>query len=215
MESSCTPSIATARWSTTRWSRANAKIADRPSLVHDGRRISRDALPDQRDGPLAPRLPRHGGDGNPPRHPPGIRARSVPHHPLWKVRARRLSLRRAGPLRDGVAPMQRSLIALLFALAFPATAEEKQVTLGAAVQVTGPLANTGRYYRDAYQFAIDRINAKGGVPLQGSKARLALQLYDNQSDVNLGVRQYARLVSQDKVDALLGPFSSNDALDDS
>lgn len=111
--------------------------------------------------------------------------------------------------------MQRSLIALLFALAFPATAEEKQVTLGAAVQVTGPLANTGRYYRDAYQFAIDRINAKGGVPLQGSKARLALKLYDNQSDVNLGVRQYARLVSQDKVDALLGPFSSNDALDDS
>jgi len=111
--------------------------------------------------------------------------------------------------------MQRSLIALLFALAFPATAEEKQVTLGAAVQVTGPLANTGRYYRDAYQFGIDRINAKGGVPLQGSKARLALKLYDNQSDVNLGVRQYARLVSQDKVDALLGPFSSNDALDDS
>ena len=111
--------------------------------------------------------------------------------------------------------MQRPLIALLFALAFPATAEEKQVTLGAAVQVTGPLANTGRYYRDAYQFAIDRINAKGGVPLQGSKARLALKLYDNQSDVNLGVRQYARLVSQDKVDALLGPFSSNDALDDS
>jgi branched-chain amino acid transport system substrate-binding protein len=111
--------------------------------------------------------------------------------------------------------MRRPMIAILFALVCPAAAQDGQITLGAAVQVTGPLANTGRYYRDAYQFAIDRINSKGGVSLGGSKARLALKLYDNQSDVNLGVRQYARLVSQDKVDALLGPFSSNDALDDS
>jgi branched-chain amino acid transport system substrate-binding protein len=111
--------------------------------------------------------------------------------------------------------MRRPMIAILFALVGPAAAQDKQVTLGAAVQVTGPLANTGRYYRDAYQFAVDRINSKGGVSLGGSKARLVLKLYDNQSDVNLGVRQYARLVSQDKVDALLGPFSSNDALDDS
>jgi branched-chain amino acid transport system substrate-binding protein len=111
--------------------------------------------------------------------------------------------------------MQRPLIALLLALAGAAAAQEKQIVLGAAVQVTGPLANTGRYYRDAYQFAIDRINETGGVPLGAGKARLALKLYDNQSDVNLGVRQTARLISQDKVDALLGPFSSNDALDDS
>jgi branched-chain amino acid transport system substrate-binding protein len=44
---------------------------------------------------------------------------------------------------------------------------------------------------------------------------LKLDLLDNQSDVNLGVRQYVKLVTQDKVDFLLGPFSSNDALDDS
>jgi len=111
--------------------------------------------------------------------------------------------------------MRTTICAIALAVATPVAAQEKKVTLGAAVQVTGPLSNTGRYYRDAYQFAIDRINAKGGVALGGTKARLALKLYDNQSDVNLGVRQYVRLVSQDKVDALLGPFSSNDALDDS
>ena len=111
--------------------------------------------------------------------------------------------------------MRTPMTAVLLALATAAAAQEKQITLGAAVQVTGPLANTGRYYRDAYQFAIDRINAKGGVSMGGTKAKLALKLYDNQSDVNLGVRLYVRLVSQDKVDALLGPFSSNDALDDS
>jgi branched-chain amino acid transport system substrate-binding protein len=111
--------------------------------------------------------------------------------------------------------MRKTILALLLSVTATAATQDKQVTLGAAVQVTGPLSNTGRYYRDAYQFAIDRINAKGGVPVGGAKARLELKLYDNQSDVNLGVRQYVRLVSQDKVGALLGPFSSNDALDDS
>ncbi|MBN8985099.1 MAG: amino acid ABC transporter substrate-binding protein [Rhizobiales bacterium] len=91
----------------------------------------------------------------------------------------------------------------------------KDIVLGASVQLTGPVANTGRYYRDAYQFAIDKINADGGVKLGGETYKLALKLYDNQSDVNLSVRQYTQLVSQDKVNLLLGPFASNFALADS
>lgn len=89
------------------------------------------------------------------------------------------------------------------------------VVLGASVQLTGPVANTGRYYRDAYQFAIDKINAAGGFMVAGKAHRLTFKLYDNQSDVNLSVRQYTQLVSQDKVDLLLGPFASNFALADS
>jgi branched-chain amino acid transport system substrate-binding protein len=93
--------------------------------------------------------------------------------------------------------------------------QPKQITLGAAVQLTGTQANTGRYYRDGYGLTVDQINSKGGITVGGQKYLLALKLYDNQSDVNLGVRQYVQLLSQDKVNFLLGPFSSNDALDDS
>jgi branched-chain amino acid transport system substrate-binding protein len=106
-------------------------------------------------------------------------------------------------------------LALLLAGSVPALAQDKTITLGAAVQLTGSLANTGRYYRDAYQLTVDKINEKGGVKLGGQQYRLALALLDNQSDVNLGVRQYVQLVTRDKVSLLLGPFSSNDALDDS
>ncbi len=95
----------------------------------------------------------------------------------------------------------------------PALAQE--VVLGASVQLTGPVANTGRYYRDAYQLAVDKINAAGGAKIGGQSHKLALKLYDNQSDVNLSVRQYTQLVSQDKVNLLLGPFASNFALADS
>jgi branched-chain amino acid transport system substrate-binding protein len=101
------------------------------------------------------------------------------------------------------------------ALTGSALAQEKTITFGAAVQLTGGEANTGRYYKDAYQLAVDTINAKGGVTVGGAAYKLALKLLDNQSDVNLGVRQYVELVTQDKVNFLLGPFASNHALDDS
>ena len=116
-------------------------------------------------------------------------------------------------------PISKSLRHLMVSTliaALPAGAAFAQdVVLGASVQLTGPVANTGRYYRDAYQFAIDKINAAGGVKVGSQTRKLALKLYDNQSDVNLSVRQYTQLVSQDKVDLLLGPFASNFALADS
>ena len=46
------------------------------------------------------------------------------------------------------------------AAARPALADGKPITLGAAVQMTGALANTGRYYRDAYQLTVERINSR-------------------------------------------------------
>jgi branched-chain amino acid transport system substrate-binding protein len=113
---------------------------------------------------------------------------------------------------------KKSLIAAASAtvLAFAANpAAAKDIVLGASVQLTGPVANTGRYYRDAYELAVEKINAAGGVKVGNEKRKLVLKIYDNQSDVNLSVRQYTQLVSQDKVDLLLGPFASNFALADS
>jgi len=106
---------------------------------------------------------------------------------------------------------------LFFAAALcSATAVGAQtVTFGASVQLTGPVANTGRYYKDAYEFAIDKINAAGGVKVGAQQQKIALKLLDNQSDVNLSVRQYTQLLTQDKVNFLLGPFASNFVLADS
>ncbi|WP_033461716.1 ABC transporter substrate-binding protein, partial [Bordetella bronchiseptica] len=117
--------------------------------------------------------------------------------------------------------MSRKLMRALPALAFvmctgaSAAAPAPTVLLGASIQLTGPVANTGRYYRDAYQIAVDQINAAGGVKIGGVPHKLALKIYDNQSDVNLSVRQYTQLVTQDKANLLLGPFASNFALADS
>jgi ABC-type branched-subunit amino acid transport system substrate-binding protein len=92
---------------------------------------------------------------------------------------------------------------------------QQPVTFGASVQLTGPVANTGRYYKDAYEFAVDKINASGGIKIGSEQRKIALKILDNQSDVNLSVRQYVQLLSQDKVNFLLGPFASNFVLADS
>ncbi len=116
-------------------------------------------------------------------------------------------------LRNG---LPCAALALALSLGSPVSqAADHEIVLGASVQLTGPVANTGRYYQDAYQLAVDQINRKGGVQVGGKKYTLALKIYDNQSDVNLSVRQYTQLVSHDKVNFLLGPFASNFALADS
>ena len=89
------------------------------------------------------------------------------------------------------------------------------IELGASVQLTGQFANTGRYYGDAYQLAVEKINAAGGVKVGSTREKLSLKILDNQSDVSLSVRQYVQLVTQDKVNFLLGPFASDFVLADS
>jgi ABC-type branched-subunit amino acid transport system substrate-binding protein len=108
-----------------------------------------------------------------------------------------------------------SLSVFLGSLFLTAAAWAQPVTFGASVQLTGPVANTGRYYKDAYEFAVEKINAAGGVKIGSEQHKIALKILDNQSDVNLSVRQYVQLLSQDKVNFLLGPFASNFVLADS
>src|SRR5205823_2475013 len=142
--------------------------------------------------------------------------------------SRRLDIRQASRLactRFATAPnaprsgqtMRQTMIALaIAALAGSAQAQNGDtITLGASVQLTGRLANTVRYYGDGYALAIEQVNKKGGVSVGGKKYKLALQILDNQSDVNLSVRQYTQLLSENKVNFLLGPFASDFALSDS
>src|SRR5438874_179236 len=147
---------------------------------------------------------------------------------LQKALKQRMIAWRASPAPAAVSEhspggttMNRSIMliaafpALMASASISAIAQDDVITLGAAVQSTGAQANTGRYYADAYRLAVDTINAKGGVKVGEKSYKLALKLYDNQSDPSLAVRQYVQLVTSDKVNYLLGPFASNYVLDTS
>jgi branched-chain amino acid transport system substrate-binding protein len=83
-----------------------------------------------------------------------------------------------------------------------------EIVLGAAISQTGKYAREGKFYVDAYTLAVEAVNKAGGVKVGGKTYQLALKLYDDQSDPSLSVRLFTKLVTSDKVNFLLGPYSS-------
>jgi branched-chain amino acid transport system substrate-binding protein len=105
---------------------------------------------------------------------------------------------------------QWSLLAVMAGLgivAAPAFAAD-EIVLGSAISQTGKYAREGKFYVDAYTLTVDAVNKAGGVKIGGKPYKLVLKLYDDQSDPNLSVRLFTRLVTSDKVNFLLGPYSS-------
>jgi branched-chain amino acid transport system substrate-binding protein len=88
-------------------------------------------------------------------------------------------------------------------LAAPPTGEP--ITIGAAVSTTGSNGRTGLYQQEAYLLWEEQKNASGG--LLGRPVRMVL--YDDQSDPATGARLYERLLTEDQVNLILGPYSSS------
>ncbi len=95
----------------------------------------------------------------------------------------------------------------LVAMATPVWSADT-IVLGSAMSQTGKYAREGKFYVDGYTITVDAINKAGGVKVGGKPYKLELKMYDDQSDPNLNVRLYTRLVTSDKVNFLLGPYSS-------
>jgi branched-chain amino acid transport system substrate-binding protein len=94
----------------------------------------------------------------------------------------------------------------------PAVAADGEIVLGAAISQSGKYAREGKFYVDAYTIAVDAVNKAGGVKVGGKSHKLALKLYDDQSDPALAARLDTKLVTSDKVNFLLGPYTSGIAI---
>jgi branched-chain amino acid transport system substrate-binding protein len=95
------------------------------------------------------------------------------------------------------------LVALGWALA-PVAGAQPPIRIGASASQTGAYAALGQNQLRGYQLCVKQTNEKGGV--LGRK--LELVVYDDQSEPATGVRLYERLIAQDKVDVVIGPYSS-------
>lgn len=82
------------------------------------------------------------------------------------------------------------------------------ITFGFTAPLTGPDVEEGRYTLDGYQFFVNTVNAQGGLLVGSNHYRVALDYYDDQSNPTLTAQLYQRLITQDNVNFLLGPYSS-------
>lgn len=100
--------------------------------------------------------------------------------------------------------------AVLAGVALPgaARAQADTITLGAAVSLTGKYATNGKNTLDGYQLAVKRINEMGGVKVAGKTYKLAIKYYDDESTSARGAQLVERLITQDGIKYVLGPYSS-------
>lgn len=88
-------------------------------------------------------------------------------------------------------------VSMVTVMAIGATAEA-DITIGVNLSSTGPAASLGIGEKNAISF--------GPTTIAGQKVRYVI--YDDATDTTTAVQNVKRLVSEDKVDALIGPTTS-------
>jgi len=99
--------------------------------------------------------------------------------------------------------------AMSFSAAAPASAMEcEDITLGSAISLTGKYATNGVHAKNGYEFAIKKIKENGGIKIDDKCYNFNVIYYDDESKGDRGATLAERLISQDKVQYMLGPYSS-------
>jgi len=103
-----------------------------------------------------------------------------------------------------------SAIALLISastISFAKVVGDK-IILGAAVSLTGKYSSNGVHTQNGYNLAVERINSMGGVKVGGKTYKFDIIYYDDESNSGRAAQLAERLIQQDGVKFMLGPYSS-------
>src|SRR5947209_16288570 len=79
-----------------------------------------------------------------------------------------------------------------------------EVLVGGAISQTGQYAEPAGRQVYSIKLWVDEVNARGG--LLGHT--IVLRLLDDKSDIQTSIKLYEKLITEDKVDLLLAPYSS-------
>ena len=85
-----------------------------------------------------------------------------------------------------------------------AQAVDKPIRVGLALSQSGNLADSAKLYYQGVELWRDQVNAKGG--LLGRPIELVV--YDDRSDPATAARLYEKLIADDNVDLVFGPWGS-------
>jgi len=112
--------------------------------------------------------------------------------------------------------ISKLLVTILSAIALAFTSisssfakvEDGYIVLGAAVSLTGKYSTNGKHTQNGYNLAVDRINSKGGVTVGGKSYKFEIIYYDDESNSKRAAQLAERLIKQDDIKYMLGPYSS-------
>ncbi len=98
------------------------------------------------------------------------------------------------------------LLAAVFlgAVQFVAAQDEGPIRIGASLPLTGRFSEPGTAAQQGYEVWAAIVNESGGM----LGRQVELSIVDNASDQDTAVADYEKLITVDKVDLVVGPFSS-------
>jgi branched-chain amino acid transport system substrate-binding protein len=82
------------------------------------------------------------------------------------------------------------------------------IELGAAISLTGKYATNGMHTQNGYEFAIDKIAEAGGMQVGDKCYNFNVTYYDDESKGDRAATLAERLIQQDDIQYMLGPYSS-------
>src|SRR5438876_53196 len=92
---------------------------------------------------------------------------------------------------------------LVLGAPWPSMAQQP-IRIGASLSLTGKYALQGGYGREGYLLCQKQVNQTGGV--LGRSVEFVID--DDGSEEKTAVRLYEKLITEEKVDAVLGPYGS-------
>ncbi|GAC1577737.1 MAG: amino acid ABC transporter substrate-binding protein [Candidatus Elarobacter sp.] len=104
-----------------------------------------------------------------------------------------------------------ALCTSLLAPAVPASAAGDTIVFGSAVSLTGSLTKEGHLTQEGYDFWKDYVNAHGGMKVGGKSYKVDIKYYDDESKPATAASLAERLIDQDHVNFILGPYGSGTA----
>jgi branched-chain amino acid transport system substrate-binding protein len=84
------------------------------------------------------------------------------------------------------------------------TRAQQSIRIGATTALTGESSIQGGYSREGYLLCQKHVNERGGV----LGRQIELVIYDDESNGTTAAGLYEKLIMEDKVDAVLGPYGS-------
>jgi branched-chain amino acid transport system substrate-binding protein len=102
-----------------------------------------------------------------------------------------------------------TVLALLIVWTHGIALGQQKFRIGYADPLTGTFGRDGNLVKDAYTFWADLVNSKGGIEVQGKKYPVELTVIDDKSIAAENAKFTEKLITEDKVDLILGGFGSD------
>ena len=82
------------------------------------------------------------------------------------------------------------------------------IRIGASISMTGKMAREGGFVKKGYDGWVEWVNARGGITVGGKPYKVEMVYYDDKGEATTSAKLTEKLITEDKVNLILGPYSS-------